>query len=67
MKTYVFKETEVVLTGKRAERKLRTKTDTLYEIKPADSENGTWTKWVRMTDLYEIVGEENNNESDKST
>ena len=55
LKTYVFKDTEVVLTGKRAERKLRTKTDVLHEIKPADGENGTWTMWVRMTDLYEII------------
>jgi len=68
-KTYVWGDLEVVLTGKRAERRIspsgrgRTRqTDkvlTLHEITPADKEEGSWKKWVKMSDLYEIVeGEE---------
>lgn len=63
-KTYVFGEIEVVLTGKIAKREINTssrrrkgidaKVDTKHEITPANQVNGSWTKWVRMSDLYEI-------------
>jgi hypothetical protein len=55
---YVFNGTEVVLTGKVAKKTLRSgKESTLYEIRPRTRENGTWTKWVHLTDLFEIVAE----------
>lgn len=68
-KTFVFGDLEVVLTGKKAERRIapsgrartsqKEKVFTLYEITPADKEDGSWKKWVKMSDLYEIVeGEE---------
>ncbi len=57
-KAYVFNGTEVVMTGKVAKKTTpRGKENLLYEIKPRKSENGTWTKWVRMSDLFEIVDE----------
>lgn len=63
-KTYVFGDLEVKLTGREATktleakgRRLKTKTFTLYEITPADHEEGSWKKWVKITDLYEIGDE----------
>jgi len=57
-RTYVLEDTEVVLTGRSAIRTLRNnKTDVRFEIKPANNEHGSWTKWVRMADLY-VIGEE---------
>lgn len=68
MTSYVFENTEVVLTGRRAEREIphkRTRagaggravprTDELVEITPEDKEDGSWKKFVRMTDLYKIT------------
>lgn len=59
VKAYVFDNTEVVLTGRSAERTVgrrdKTKTDVLVEITPRDDENGSWKKFVRDTELYEIV------------
>jgi len=70
--TYIYDNTEVVMTGRTAVKAVaKTKrrsgrspvsTDRLYEVKPADPENGTWKKWVRQRDLYEIQKEDNNNE-----
>lgn len=59
---YVYGELEVVLTGrvakkegKRTSRRTSTpKVDIKYEIKPADEEAGSWTKWVHLEELYEI-------------
>jgi len=45
----------VQLTGRKAQKKLRSKIDELFEIKPTDRELGSWAKWVRMSDLYEVV------------
>lgn len=57
-KAYVFKGKEVILTGKIAKKTLRSgKENILYEVKPRVKENGTWTEWVRMSDLFEIVSE----------
>lgn len=66
-KTYVFHDTEVRLTGRTAEReptrpastrpstrKPPVVSTTLYEITPVDSLNGSWKKWVRMQELFEI-------------
>lgn len=60
-KTFVHGDVEVKLTGRTAERELTRQTKrvvaksvTLHEITPVDAENGSWKKWVRMTDLYEI-------------
>ncbi len=60
-KTYVYRDTEVKLTGRTADKELkstrRTKEPsvvTLHEITPVDSMNGTWKKWVRMTELFEV-------------
>ncbi len=55
-KIYVHDGREVVLTGKSAEKKLRSgKTDTVVQIKAANPEDGSFTKWVRMNELFEIV------------
>lgn len=60
--TYIHEGIEVILTGRTADRKLKTsskytknpRVDTLHEITPHDKEVGAWKKWVRLTDLYEI-------------
>jgi len=57
-KAYVHNGVEVKLTGKVAQKKLRSgKIDELHEITPRHAENGTFKKWVRMVDLFEIVEE----------
>ena len=59
-KKYVYNGSEVVLTGRTAERKrkttkrVQTREDILHEITPADDEEGSWKKWVRLDELYEI-------------
>jgi len=53
---YLHDDAVVVLTGRVAKRTLKNnKIDERYEIKPADNGNGSWTKWVKKTDLYEIT------------
>ncbi len=60
-KTYLLDDIEVVMTGRVAKRKLRNnKVDERIEIKPEFLEDGSWKRWVRKTDLYEI--EKDNNE-----
>ena len=70
-KTYVYNGTEVKMTGRTAEKELRRGVDTLYEVKPADMECGTWKKWVRIGELYEIKNNnrtlENHNAKDEET
>lgn len=67
-KTYVYNGTEVTKTGRVARRQLRgsarnrTSVDVLYEIKPFHHTNGTWTDWVRDSDLYEIIEHKENND-----
>lgn len=66
-KTYVYNDTEVNLTGRTAEREMKpaatatsrlrkvaSSSVALVEITPVDPETGSWKKWVRMVDLYEI-------------
>jgi len=62
VKTYVYTNTEVRLTGRTANKELKStrkgKESTvavLHEITPADPENGSWKKWVRMAELFEIT------------
>lgn len=59
---YVYEGVEVILTGRHATKNLnsrrmstRNNPDVLHEIKPKSADNGTWTKWVRMVELYEII------------
>ena len=54
-KTYVWEGTEVVLTGRKSIKKGKTRVFELHEITPNDPELGSFKKWVRMIDLYEIV------------
>lgn len=56
-KTYVYEGVEVIKTGRTASRSTARKRITLYEIKPYDNENGSWSKWVKYDELYEILGE----------
>lgn len=58
--TFVYQGFEVKLTGRTAHKKIEgrgrapTRIDLLHEITPADKETGSWKKWVRMEELYEI-------------
>jgi len=63
---FVYDNMEVVKTGRiavkdkapKSNRSDRTPTkqdDTLYEIQPADPEDGSWKKWVRNIDLFKII------------
>lgn len=61
-KKYVHEGTEVVMTGRMAKkerqsvgRRAKATASLLYEITPADQEAGSWKKWVKIADLYEIV------------
>ncbi len=52
---YVYDNVEVVKTGRTAVKKLRSGTmDELFEITPIESIDGTWKKWVRLSELFEI-------------
>lgn len=54
--TYVFDNTEIYMTGRKAERKLSSgKLDKLVEITPLHQSSGQWRKWVKESDLYEIT------------
>lgn len=54
-KSYVYENVEVVKTGKLASKKLRSgKEDILCEVTPKDNSIGTWKKWVRPDDLFEV-------------
>lgn len=58
-KTYLLEDTEIILTGRKAQRTLRNnKIDERFEVRPAETINGSWKKWVRMSDLYKIEEEE---------
>jgi len=54
-KTYVYDNVEVIKTGKQARKTLASgKLDVLNEVTPKDADIGTWKKWVRDSDLYEV-------------
>ena len=58
---YVLNDLEVKLTGRVAVKRSKTGRNpgsvisTVYEVSPADTEEGSWKKWVKFTDLYEII------------
>lgn len=60
-KKYVMGDLEVKLTGRSAVRKStigRNKgavISPLFEVTPADIEDGSWKKWVKLSELYEII------------
>ncbi|MCK9369776.1 hypothetical protein M0R04_07720 [Candidatus Dojkabacteria bacterium] len=57
-KTWVYDNTEIKRTKRTASKKLPSgKVDLLVEITPLHQITGSWHKWVRESDLYEIDGE----------
>ena len=66
-KSYVHEGVEVVLTGRVAKKEMKravtrrtaakavNQDGLIYEITPKDNEIGSWKKWVKMSDLFEIV------------
>lgn len=69
--TYVYRGTEVILTGRKASRQGQnqptrrnagaTSEEVLFEIVPADPENGTWSSWVKKEELYIIISDNREN------
>lgn len=60
--TFVLDGLEVRLTGRRAlKEKLRrgrggnSTTEELLEVEPIDLNGPTWKRWVRKTELYQIL------------
>lgn len=54
-KTYVLDNVEVRKTGRTAERKLKSgKVDHLLEVTPVNEHVGSWKKWVREEELFEV-------------
>ena len=57
-KTYVYNGTEVIMTGRTASKKIRGRGEgrliTLHEIKPSNEDDGSWKKWVKESELYEV-------------
>lgn len=75
--TYVYRGTEVVLTGRKASRQLthnptrRNAKSTpdeeiLHEIIPADPKNGSWSSWVKKDELFVIISAKPEEEGDES-
>jgi len=63
MTTYVYEQTEVVKTGRKATRSLRSgKIDTKWEITPANPTVGGWKKWVDDSELLTVEVEEPSDE-----
>lgn len=55
--SYVYENVEVKLTGRTASKKLKSgKIDELVEITPIHSIEGSWLKWVREVELFEVQG-----------
>lgn len=55
---FIYEGNEVVLTGRKAHRKLRNgNVDVIYEITPYNTEVNKWTKWVHYEELYSITKE----------
>jgi hypothetical protein len=58
-KIYVYDGMEVILTGRKANKKLRSgKMNEVVEIKQADAESASFKKWVRQSELFEILEDE---------
>jgi hypothetical protein len=52
--TYLYNDQEVKLTGREAVKKGRSKVVVRYEITPVILEDGSWTKWVQLSELFVI-------------
>lgn len=56
---YVYDNVEVQLTGRKAKKTLKSGTvDVLHEISPRSSMAGSWKKWVKIIELFEIDDED---------
>lgn len=61
MKKFVHNGKEVILTGRTAKKQLRSgKEEVLYEIQPDGVSGKQYNSWVKMKDLFEIQGIEDN-------
>lgn len=66
--TYIYGEREWVLTGREARKKSSregARTKEMVEIRPAsvvDVEDTSHNKWVKMEDLYHVVGSADDDE-----
>lgn len=55
VQTYVYDNVEVKKTGREAKKTLKSgSVDQLVEITPVDSIVGSWKKWVRNAELFEV-------------
>jgi hypothetical protein len=55
-KQYVLDNVEVRKTGRSAERTLTSgKIDVQVEVTPVHQTTGSWKKWVREKELFEVV------------
>lgn len=55
VQTYVYENVEVKKTGRTAQKTLKSgSVDQLVEITPVDSMVGSWKKWVRDAELFEV-------------
>ncbi len=55
VQTYVYENVEVKKTGRTAQKKLKSGSiDQLVEIAPIDTVIGSWKKWVREAELFEV-------------
>lgn len=60
-KSWVFEGIEVTKTGRKAQRALPSgKLDIQIEVTPVHNINGSWKKWTRESDLFEIINEPTN-------
>lgn len=57
--TFVYDNVEVRQTGRTAQKELRSKKiDRLVEVTPLDPMVGSWKKWVREAELFEVQPDE---------
>lgn len=65
IENWIFEGSEVAKTGRTASKTLSSgKKDVLYEITPVHHTTGSWKKWVREIELFQIEKQplEDNNE-----
>jgi hypothetical protein len=55
IETYVYQDGEVKLTGRTAVKTSKMTQLALYEITPANPDDGTWKRWVPFNVLYTII------------
>lgn len=56
---YVYDNIEVTMTGRKAKKVLRSgNEDELFEVTPVHSVAGSWKKWVRKAELFEVQADE---------